>query len=117
MVCYYCADAMSPHNINQNCEINKRAKNIPSDFEGFTKEKPDDKHIGTGWHYFSVPVDNLFENGQAFNNMQKLFSDEQSEVLKKGVLLQIEKYLASVKRKLRELNINLASVFKGHDKE
>lgn len=47
--------------------------------------------------------------------MQRLFSDQQAEVLKKGLLLQIEKNLANVRKKARERNINVAELFKKYD--
>jgi len=117
MVCYYCAEAMTPETVNRHCQINKKAKNVPKHFQGFTKEAPEDTHHGTGWHYWDYPIDNLFETGHAFNNMQKLFSDQQTEMLQKGLLLQIEKHLATVKRAAREHNINLKAQFSQHDRD
>jgi Ca2+-binding EF-hand superfamily protein len=73
--------------------------------------------VGNGRHFFARPKPDLFSTNAAFSNLQNLFSEQQTEMLKRGMLLQIEKYMASVKKNARERNINVENLLRAHDKE
>lgn len=115
MICFYCGEIMNPQSVNKKCAINGHHKNIPDSFSGFTQDIPPKEYRGTQRHYFSYPKQDLFKNGQAFSNLQKLFSTQQASILKKGLLLQIEKNLAFVRKRAREKNLNVVSLFREYD--
>lgn len=75
MICFYCGEVLSPDSVNNPCPISSKKK-IPKGFTGFTETSPPEDYYLTTRHFFSYPKKGLFKNGQAFNNLQKLFSDQ-----------------------------------------
>jgi Ca2+-binding EF-hand superfamily protein len=116
LICYFCAEPMNGTNINKNCKVNEK-KALPEGFTGFTIGKPEPEFVGNIRHFFARPKPDLFSTNAAFSNLQNLFSEQQTEMLKRGMLLQIEKYMASVKKNARERNINVENLLRAHDKE
>ena len=115
MICYYCGEILSPATINAHCSINTPGKRLPKGFTGFTQNKPPEEYYKNKFHFFGYPKTDLFQTGQAFSNLQKLFSTQQATILKKGLLLQIEKNLAFVRTMARERSINIAQLFRNYD--
>jgi hypothetical protein len=115
LICYFCAEPMGPMNLNKKCKINE-AKQIPQGFNGFTQKRPEQEFLGVGRHFFARPKENLFSSNQAFDNLQQLFSDQQSEVIRRKTMYEIENNLVLVKKLAREKNINVENLLKSHDK-
>jgi hypothetical protein len=115
LICYFCAEPMGPLNLNKKCKINE-AKQIPQGFNGFSQKKPEPDFLGNGRHFFARPKENLFSSNQAFDNLQQLFSDQQSEVIRRKTMYEIENNLVLVKKLAREKNINVENLLKSHDK-
>lgn len=115
LICYFCAEPMGPQNLNKKCKINE-AKQIPQGFNGFSQKKPEPDFLGNGRHFFARPKENLFSSNQAFDNLQQLFSDQQSEVIRRKTMYEIENNLVLVKKLAREKNINVENLLKSHDK-
>jgi hypothetical protein len=74
LICYYCAETLNDNSINGQCYLNKKKLSDKDKrdkgFTGFTKKHPKDKFFGNGQHYFSEPLQNIFTDGIAFNNLQ-----------------------------------------------
>lgn len=115
MICFYCAEPLGKHNVNKKCKINEK-KEIAQTFTGFTLKRPEDAFFGNSRHFFAKPKENIFNNNQAFDNLQQLFNTEQTEVMKKKTMWEIENNLVLVKKAAREKNINLENLLKSHDK-
>lgn len=115
MICYFCAEPVGHNNINKKCKINE-TKQIPPGFNGFTQKRPDAEYVGNGRHFFARPKENLFSSNQAFDNLQQLFSDQQSEVIRRKTMYEIENNLVLVKKLAREKNVNVENLLKSHDK-
>ena len=88
LICFYCAEALTEENVNEPCLLNKN-KELNSAFGGFTAKAPKDKYHGNLRHFFSEPGQEIFTSGLAFQNLQSMFSEEQTSMLKKGLMLQI----------------------------
>lgn len=115
LVCFFCADVLGGTTVNKRCKVNEN-KSISPNFQGFTVSSPERDYIGNGKHFFARPKPDLFGSNQAFDNLQQLFTDQQTEVIKKKTMWEIGANLLLVKKAARERNINVEAMLKAHDK-
>jgi hypothetical protein len=116
MVCYFCAEPMGAHNLNKKCKINE-TKNMSEGFKGFTTKAPEPTFYGNKRHFFAKPEEHIFATNKAFDNLQNLFSDQQTEVIQRNKVIEIDNNFILIKKLAREKNINLENLLKSHDKD
>lgn len=121
LICYFCAETLNDNSINGQCYLNKKKmhdkEKKDKGFNGFTKKHPKDKFYGNNQHFFAEPLQNIFTDGIAFNNLQALFSEDQKDRLKKGLVRQLQLNLTKINKLCREKNLNLRSKFLAHDEQ
>jgi len=115
MICFYCAEPLGKHNLNKKCKINEK-KEIAATFTGFTQRRPEDSFFGNARHFWAKPKEDLFNTNQAFDNLQQLFTNQQTDAIKRKTMWEIENNLVLIKKLAREKNVNVENLLKSHDK-
>lgn len=82
---------------------------------GWTDKAPKSDYHGTGRHYFHYPKKEILQSPAAFENLQRIFFKQDNNPYKQSLILQVEKLVAEIRKKVFREKLDLHRIFLSHD--